>query len=57
MEKKQAYEKPVLRKVRLDVKTSVLSACNSSTNATPDATPFGGKTCKTSGCMTPPPPV
>ena len=30
MEKKQAYEKPVLRKVRLEVLTSVLATCNNS---------------------------
>ena len=28
IEKKQAYEKPALRKVRLEVRTSVLSACH-----------------------------
>ena len=28
MEKKQAYERPVLRKVRLEVRTSVLATCH-----------------------------
>ena len=35
LEKKLAYEKPVLRKVRLEVKTSVLAVCNSSIVPTP----------------------
>jgi hypothetical protein len=34
-EKKQAYERPVLRKVRLEVKTSVLAVCNISSSTTP----------------------
>jgi hypothetical protein len=37
-EKKQAYEKPVLRKVRLEVKTSVLAACHVSGEVTPALT-------------------
>jgi len=48
MEKKQAYEKPVLRKVRLNVKNSVLSSCNVSgttTPATPDTCRAIGSTC------------
>ena len=28
IEKKQAYEKPALRKVRLEVRTSVLATCH-----------------------------
>lgn len=38
MENKQNYEKPVLRKVRLEVKTSVLATCNNSSGgaAEPD---------------------
>jgi len=35
MEKKQVYEKPALRKVRLDVKTAVLAECNLSNVADP----------------------
>ena len=35
MKKKRAYEKPVLRKVKLEVKTSVLAVCNTSTSTTP----------------------
>jgi hypothetical protein len=31
MENKKEYEKPELRKVRLEVKTSVLAVCNTST--------------------------
>ena len=34
-EKKQVYEKPLLRKVRLEVKTSVLAVCNISNSQTP----------------------
>mgnify|MGYP003574257795 CR=1 FL=1 len=34
MKKKRAYEKPVLRKVKLEVKTSVLAVCNTSTSTT-----------------------
>lgn len=34
--KKRAYEKPALRKVRLEVKTSVLAVCHTSTVATPN---------------------
>ena len=32
MKGKKAYERPVVRKVRLEVKTSVLGTCNSSPN-------------------------
>ena len=35
MKKKQAYEKPELRRVRLEVKTSVLVTCNVSSSTTP----------------------
>lgn len=38
MEKKLAYEKPELRKVRLDVKTSVLTVCKTSYVVTGDET-------------------
>jgi hypothetical protein len=36
MEKRLPYEKPELRKVRLDVKTSVLSVCRTSITVTGD---------------------
>jgi hypothetical protein len=36
MEKKRVYEKPALRRVRLDVKTAVLATCNLSTTTDPD---------------------
>ncbi len=39
MEKKQAYEKPALRKVRLEVKTSVLASCHSSVVTSPQTAP------------------
>ena len=35
MQRKPTYEKPVLRKVRLEVKTSVLVDCNTSVSTTP----------------------
>ncbi len=37
MEKKRVYERPALRMVRLDVKTAVLSVCNTSTTSRPTA--------------------
>lgn len=37
VEKKIKYEKPVLRKVRLEIKTSVLATCRTSTDSTPNA--------------------
>jgi hypothetical protein len=51
MEKKRVYEKPALRKVRLDVKTAVLAVCNIS--ATSD--PVGGLGCMMTGCFDQPP--
>lgn len=53
MEQKQAYEKPSLRKVRLEVKTSVLSTCHNSQTVTPNNQPLGGSPCSVSGCMSP----
>jgi hypothetical protein len=44
MNKKQTYEKPVLRKVRLEVKTSVLASCNVSSSVTPAANMDNGYT-------------
>lgn len=35
VERKQAYERPKLRKVRLDIKTSVLSVCRTSLDIDP----------------------
>ncbi len=49
---KQPYEKPVLRKVKLEVKTSVLAVCNTTTVFTPQTAP--GITCSPlTGCYTP----
>jgi len=42
--KKQAYVKPALRKVRLEVKTSVLGVCHTSTVSSPLIP--GGLPCK-----------
>jgi len=36
-ENRKPYEKPVLRKVRLEVKTSVLATCNTSVTMTPNS--------------------
>ncbi len=36
MEKKKPYKAPVFRQVRLQVKTSVLAVCQTSTNMSPD---------------------
>lgn len=36
MEKKKAYKAPVFRQVRLEVKTSVLATCETSTNLSPN---------------------
>jgi hypothetical protein len=41
LEKKRVYEKPVLRKVRLEVKTSVLGDCHTSTFMLSDTLPLG----------------
>ena len=46
-EKKQAYERPALRKVRLEVKTSVLVDCNTSVSTTPVEDIAG---CNLTGC-------
>jgi hypothetical protein len=53
LEKKQAYDKPLLRKVRLEVKTSVLAACNTSAVSTPGVgvAPVT-LTCKINNCYT-----
>jgi hypothetical protein len=40
MEKKRTYDKPVLRRVRLEVKTSVLATCHSSTSWDSPRGPF-----------------
>jgi len=50
---KRAYEKPSLRKVRLEVKTSVLATCHNSQTNTPNNQPLGGQSCQFSGCMSP----
>lgn len=38
MEKKKPYKAPVFRQVRLEVKTSVLAVCQTSTNISPNVT-------------------
>jgi hypothetical protein len=53
MDEKRVYEKPALRRVRLDVKTAVLATCHSSTITTPDDTGVGGGACSISGCQLP----
>lgn len=54
MEQKQAYEKPSLRKVRLEVKTSVLAACHTSLISTPNTSyDPNGSACKILQCATP----
>lgn len=50
--KKRTYEKPLLRKVRLEPKTSVLSVCNTSTTATPTNSPTPGAGCALNQCYT-----
>jgi hypothetical protein len=52
LEKRLTYERPELRKVRLDIKTSVLTVCNTSIVTTP-MTPLGCKNDPT--CYTAPP--
>jgi hypothetical protein len=49
---KQAYEKPVLRRVRLEVSTSVLSVCNTSGVASPKDWPTPGLGCALNFCYT-----
>ncbi len=49
MKDKQAYDKPRLRKVRLEVKTSVLADCNTSIVSQPSNYPVTG-TCKYNQC-------
>jgi hypothetical protein len=53
LENKQAYEKPLLRKVRLEVRTSVLATCNTSTIPTPQDIPIPGGGCLDNFCYTP----
>ena len=50
MKKKQAYQKPLLRKVRLEVKTSVLAACHFSTALGPMDDPIPGAGCRVNQC-------
>ena len=50
LDKKRVYEKPLLRKVRLEVKTSVLAACNTSAVTTPSASVTAN--CKINLCYT-----
>jgi hypothetical protein len=51
--KKKPYEKPLLRKVRLEVRTSVLAVCNTSTNFDPKT----DVACSAAfGCYNPPTP-
>jgi len=50
---KQTYQKPMLRRVRLEVKTSVLAVCNMSTVTQPKDFPLPGS-CRLNGCYTPP---
>jgi hypothetical protein len=52
MDEKRVYEKPALRKVRLDVKTAVLATCNSSTISTPEDSGIP-VTCAISLCQLP----
>ena len=51
VKKKQAYEKPLLRKVRLEVKTSVLAACHFSTAQQPMDDPIPGAGCRVNQCF------
>lgn len=52
MYRKTQYEKPSLRKVRLEVKTSVLSVCNTSFTSSPKNTPEFGAGCVDNHCLT-----
>lgn len=52
MKKKQVYEKPLLRKVRLEIKTSVLDVCNTSTAVQPTDVPVLGAGCIANMCYT-----
>lgn len=47
---KPEYQKPLLRKVRLEIKTSVLTVCNTSIVTTPQQSPT--QTCKITNCLT-----
>jgi hypothetical protein len=49
MENKKLYERPVLRKVRLEVKTSVLATCN---NSVPGSAKTQAVPCNISSCST-----
>lgn len=49
MEKTRQYERPILRRVRLEVRTSVLAVCNTSTDVQPVNDPVPG-TCAMNGC-------
>jgi hypothetical protein len=50
VEKKKPYKRPTVAKVRLDVKSSVLAACFTSTNLSPD---IGGCQTVASNCVQP----
>jgi len=49
---KRDYEKPLLRKVRLEIKTSVLTVCNTSIVSTPYQAGDPPLTCKVTTCLT-----
>ena len=51
MEKKRVYERPALRKVRLEVKASVLATCHTSLTLT--AQTVEGEACTITGCQYP----
>ncbi len=54
LEKKQDYQKPELRKVRLEAKTSVLSSCNTSVITQAKNDPVPGAGCRVNMCFSSP---
>jgi hypothetical protein len=50
---KKRYQKPELRKVRLNARTSVLATCNTSGDITPAEIGPGGRPCNLTFCNVP----
>jgi hypothetical protein len=49
--KKRAYEPPVFKRVRLEIKTSVLAACTLSVPVSPEDNEFGSCQAPFTGCL------
>ena len=50
MREKRSYEKPELRRVRIEVETSVLASCHTSSATQPLGSPLPGVGCRINLC-------